>query len=157
MTYTENYSKYIQEKATRLVAKQRVIELFRIREYSTIIVVGDTKTYHVHLWNDGTMECSCPYWTYKRQICSHIIASQLCPNPLKSEDQQRTSPNLPWKSLSVLSPEFHTSLIRKRGGRAKMICVYCGADMTSKDPDVFYNERWVCPICGFRYLEEWFR
>lgn len=83
-----SYSQFIQEKATRIVAEQRVFELFRTREYSTFLVEGDSKAYYVHLWNDCTMECTCPYWTYKHRICSHILASQFYSRLQQSYDSE---------------------------------------------------------------------
>ena len=90
-------SKRIEEKATWLVAEQRVFESFRTREYSRFVVEGDRSVYHVHLWNDGTMECTCPYWTYKRQLCSHILACQLYHN--------QSCPEVLDELESELSPE----------------------------------------------------
>ena len=84
----------VELKAARLVAEQRVYEIFRAREYSTFWVEGKTKTYQVDLWTDGTMECTCPYWTYKRRICSHILASQLYHNQPSPEVSEEPEPEL---------------------------------------------------------------
>lgn len=74
-------SKHVELKAKRLVDEHCVFESFRTREYSRFVVEGDKGVYQVHLWNDGTIECTCPYWTYKRQLCSHIMACYLYHNP----------------------------------------------------------------------------
>ncbi|MFQ5818875.1 MAG: SWIM zinc finger family protein [Candidatus Heimdallarchaeota archaeon] len=81
------YSQNIQQKTHRLVDKQLVFELFRAREYSLFQVEGSTRVYQVHLWNDGTIECTCPYWTYKRRICSHILVCQVYANPRKPKPE----------------------------------------------------------------------
>lgn len=74
------------------MTEQRVFELHKTREYSVFLVEGDTKTYHVHLWQDGTKECTCPYWTYRRKPCSHILASYLYSHPLKPDEPEADEP-----------------------------------------------------------------
>ena len=74
--------------------EQRVFELHQAREYSLFQVEGDTNVYYVHLWQDGMRECTCPYWIFRRKICSHILASQFYSHPLKPDDPEVDEPEL---------------------------------------------------------------
>lgn len=79
------YSEHIQTKAARLVLENRVFHLFQGNVYSIFVVEGDTGTYQVHIREDGTPSCTCPYWTYRAAICSHILACQIYSDPPRSE------------------------------------------------------------------------
>jgi len=87
-------SRQIETKAKKIIDEQRVYESFRTRDYSRFVVEGDRQVYHVHLWKDDTMECTCPYWTYQRKLCSHIMASHLYHNPHRRDVEADPEPEL---------------------------------------------------------------
>lgn len=72
-----NESEFMKEKAALLIAGHRVCEVSHTRDYTQFAVKGNTATHHVYLWADGTIECTCPDWTYQRRICAHLLAATM--------------------------------------------------------------------------------
>jgi predicted nucleic acid-binding Zn finger protein len=87
-------SKYILNKAEKLVKEHRVLQVFWGAMFDIFLVVGRTKSYFVHLRKDETVACTCPYWTYQRKPCSHIMASRLYHNPHRGDMEADPEPEV---------------------------------------------------------------
>jgi len=78
-------SAYVREKAARLVRENRVTPIAQGFDSMHFEVQGDTDTYEVVLHKEKRVSCTCSNWTFKRRICSHILAVMVQNIPIFGE------------------------------------------------------------------------